>query len=134
MAELCVMFYFPTWFEIKHKSNVSDGFNLFFNMVQKARFSHGQVKKIAMVVLQRNAYFAHPENLVLGMLCDEDEGLCRIAVNKIQCIRKNSHYQCQIIKYQDSEASSSQSNDSSRLAIQKFILPKLNVKTKDIIN
>ena len=45
-----------------------------------------------MEILQRNAYFAHPENLVLGMLCDEDESVSRIAVNKTQYIRKNSHY------------------------------------------
>ena len=86
------MFYFPTWFEIKHKSNVSDRFNHFFNMVQRVqRFPHGQVKKIVMKVLQ-NAYFFHLKNLVLGMLCDEDKVVCRIAVDKIQCIRKNSHY------------------------------------------
>ena len=30
MAEFCVMFCFPTWFEIKHKSNVSDTSNHFF--------------------------------------------------------------------------------------------------------
>ena len=34
MAKFCVMFYFPTWFEIKHKSNVSDRSNHFFNMVE----------------------------------------------------------------------------------------------------
>ena len=59
-------------------------------IVQK--FLYGQVQKLAMEVLQKNAYFAHPENLVLGMLCD-DERVHRIAVNKIQCIRKK----CQII-------------------------------------
>ena len=55
------------------------------------------------------------------MLCNED--MHRIAVNKI-------HYQCQIIKYKDSEASSFQSNDSFKVAVRKFILPKLNVKAK----
>ena len=64
------------------------------------------------------------------MLCDEDEGVCRIAVNKFQCMRKNSHYQCQIIKYQDNKASSSQSNNSSRIAVWKFISPLLNVEAK----
>ena len=58
---------------------------------------------------------------------DENENVHRIAFNKIQCIRKNSYCQCQIIKYQDSEASSSQSNGSSRVAVRKFVLPKLNV-------
>ena len=35
-----------------------------------------------------------------------------------------------MIKYQDSEASLFQSNDSSRVEVWKFILPKLNVKAK----
>ena len=35
-----------------------------------------------------------------------------------------------IIKYQDSEASSSQSNDISQIVVQKFILPNLNVEAK----
>ena len=83
-----------------------------------------------MRVLQKNAYFAHPENLLWGMLCDENESVHRIDVNKIQDIRRNSHYQCQIINYQDSEASLSQSNDGSRVAVRKFIFPKLNVKAK----
>ena len=61
---------------------------------------------------------------------DEDEDVYRIAVYKIQRIRINSHYQCQIIKHQDNEASSSQSNNSFRIALQKFTLSKLNVKAK----
>ena len=117
------------------KTICQDRYNHFFIMVQRVqRFPHSQIQKIAMKVLQRNAYFSHLENLVLGMLCDENEGVHRIAVNKIQCIRKNSHYQCQIIKYQDNETSLSQSNDSSRVAVWKFILPKLIVKPKHITN
>ena len=82
-------FCFPSWFEINHKSNLSNGSNYFFNMVKRVqRFSHGQVQKIVMKVLQKNVYIAHTENLVLGIFCDEDKGVHRIAVNKIQCIRK----------------------------------------------
>ena len=36
-----------------------------------------------MRVLQRNAYFAHAENLLLGMLCHENESVRRIDGNKI---------------------------------------------------
>ena len=112
MAEFCVVFYFPIWFEIYHKSNVSDISNHFLNMVQRVqRFPHGQVQKTAMELLQRNTSFIHPENLVLGMHSDEDKGVRKIAVNKIQCIRKSGYYYCQIIKYQDDEAFSFQSND-----------------------
>ena len=62
-------------------------------MVQSVqRFPHGQVQKVALVVLYRNAYFSHPENqlIVLGILCDEDKDVHRIAVNKIQSIKKRS--------------------------------------------
>jgi len=33
--------------------------------------------------IQRNAFFAHPENILLGMLSDDDENVQRLAVNKI---------------------------------------------------
>ena len=83
-----------------------------------------------MEVLQTNAYFAHPEILVLGMLCDKDENVRRIAVNKIQCINRNNHHQSQFMEHEDCEASSSQSNNNSTTAVRKFILPELNVKAK----
>ena len=55
------------------------------------------------------------------MLCDKEESVCRIAFSKFQCIKKNSHYQSQIIKYQDSETFLSQSNDGSRVGVRKII-------------
>ena len=52
MAKFCVMFYFLSWFEINH--NVSDGSNQLFNMMQKVqKFSHDQVQKIAIEILQK---------------------------------------------------------------------------------
>jgi len=36
-----------------------------------------------MKVLQRNAYFAHSENVILGMLAEYDENIRRRAVDKI---------------------------------------------------
>ena len=73
MAEFCVMFYFLTWFEIKHKSNVSDGSNYFFKHGAKSSkdFLMAKFKKIAIKFLQRHVYSAHPKNQVLNMLCDE---------------------------------------------------------------
>ena len=35
MAEFCIMFYFPTWFEIEHKKKVSDRSNHFLNIIQR---------------------------------------------------------------------------------------------------
>jgi len=48
-----------------------------------------------MKVLQRNAYFAHSENVILGMLAEDDENIRRRAVDKIlNCAVK--HQQPQI--------------------------------------
>ena len=80
---------------------------------KNSKISLGEVQKIAIEVLQRNAYFAHPENIVLGMLCDEDECLRTIAVNKVQSIRRNNHHRSQIFEQQNCEASPSQENSNS---------------------
>ena len=36
-------------------------------------FPDSQVKDIATKVVERNVYFAHPENIMLAMLADENE-------------------------------------------------------------
>ena len=41
-------------------------------------------------VIQRNAYFCHPENLVLSMLADNDVQIRQKAVNTMLDIRTNS--------------------------------------------
>ena len=46
-------------------------------------FPNQNVVKIGLDVLQRNGYFAHPENVLVAMLGDDNEDLRRLAVNKI---------------------------------------------------
>ena len=38
----------------------------------------------------RKCFFAHPENILLGMLGDDDEEIRRLTVNKIQALRGRS--------------------------------------------
>ena len=52
-------------------------------------FSNLKVKTIALKVIERNAYFAHPENTLLGMLADPDESIRNAAVDKIVMHIKN---------------------------------------------
>ena len=35
-------------------------------------FQNCKVREIALKVLERNAYLAHPENILIGMLADEN--------------------------------------------------------------
>ena len=73
-----------------------------------------------MKVLQRNTYFAHSENVILGMLAQDDENICRRAVDKILELR--------------SEASATTDMESSTLessrkdVVRQFKVPKSNVK------
>jgi len=73
-----------------------------------------------MKVLQRNAYFAHSENVILGMLAEDDENIHQRAVDKILELR--------------SEASATTDMESSTLessrkdVVQQFKAPKVNVE------
>jgi len=73
-----------------------------------------------MTVLQRNAYFAHSENVILGMLAEDDENIHRRAVDKILELR--------------SEASATTDMESSTLessrkdVVRQLKVPKINVE------
>jgi len=57
---------------------------IFFKLIERVyQFPTDKAKDILMKVLQRNAYFSHSENVILGMLADDDEDIHRTAVDKI---------------------------------------------------
>ena len=91
IAHFCISVYFPTWFETKKQNQIIHGAKNFFNLVHRIQqFPHSEIRFIASKVVQRNAFFAHPENVLLGMLGDDDEEIRRLAVNKIQGLRGKS--------------------------------------------
>ena len=91
IAHLCISVYLPTWFETKKPNQIIHGAKNFFNLVHRIQqFPHSEIRSIASKVVQRNAFFAHPENVLLGMLGDDDEEIRRLAVNKIQGLRGKS--------------------------------------------
>ena len=77
-TKFCVQVYFPS----------TDGQKNLFDLYKRIQnFPNIKAKNIALNVVERNAYFAHPENILLGMLADPDESICNAAVDKIVCIR-----------------------------------------------
>ena len=55
-----------------------------FNLSQRSvSFPNQKVVEIALKVLQNNGFFAHPENILLAMLVDDDEDLRRMAINNL---------------------------------------------------
>ena len=46
------------------------------------------MRDIALKVLRRNAFFAHPEHVIIAMLGDENKPVRDIAVDKIMSLRE----------------------------------------------
>ena len=66
-----VRVYAPTWFNIKRKPFRKDGARHLFIMIKNSRYQTDELKAMVDPVIQRNSYFAHPENLLLSMMTDD---------------------------------------------------------------
>jgi len=72
-----------------------------------------------MKVLQRNSCFAHSENVIFGMLAEDDENIRQRAVDKILELRSEASATT------DMESSTL---ESSRKDVRQFKVPKINVE------
>ena len=84
------------------------------------KFSDKNLKELAFKILQGNAYFEHHENILLGMLGDEEEDTRRFAVNKILGIRAGNN---SMANNQPSQSAES---------VRKFVITKVNCKAKSL--
>ena len=89
LADFCLTVYFPSWFEIKSNSQLTCGSRNLFNLVQRIlKVPNEIIKETALKVVQRNGFFAHQENILIGMLGDNDEEIRMLEVNKVLSIRQ----------------------------------------------
>ena len=63
--------YIPMWFKIKNKTSVTEEGKHFHQLIQRSHYLEAEIRKQVDAVIQKNAYFAHEENLVLAMLVDD---------------------------------------------------------------
>ena len=80
-------------------------------------FPNKIIQKIAVALLQRNAYFAHHENILLAMLADNNHNVHLLAVNKILSIRV-------------SKKNLDNVGRDEEVDVRKFIIPKINTNAK----
>jgi glutathionyl-hydroquinone reductase len=71
LANFLVQIYVPVWFANETKTIVDDESTHMLHLVQLSRQLTEDVKAAFDPVIQRNAYFAHPENLLLEVIADE---------------------------------------------------------------
>lgn len=81
--------YAPSFFNIKCSSSVLNGSIHFANLIKSTRFLPEKYLTTVNATLQRNGYFAHPENILLAMVNDDDENVRREGWLKIIHARRN---------------------------------------------
>jgi hypothetical protein len=84
-----VAVYAPVFFSVKKNSTCQDGAKNFFLLLKLSRSMSADVKAIIDPVIQRNAYWAHPENILLGMLADHRPYVRSLAIRRILKARDN---------------------------------------------
>lgn len=99
------------WFNIKLKPSCTYGSKHLFNLISYSRSLSDDLKNVIDPIIQRNGYFAAPENLLLSMLCDE---------RKIQRELGLRHFLI--------------ARTESRGGVRKFEVPKINFNAKDYID
>jgi hypothetical protein len=77
------------WFTIKCQDKCTDGPKHLLKQIELQRLLPPDVKKITWPIIQRNAYWAHEENVLLAMLADTDQVNRRAAIDIIKVIRRS---------------------------------------------
>ena len=89
IVKFILFVYAPTWFDIKYHEHWQNGPKNLFNMMVRTRDMPADIRVIVEPVIQRNAFFALPDNLLAGMLADNDKAVREKAVSIISEIRRN---------------------------------------------
>ena len=71
LVRFVVAHYAPVWFTVRQNSSCTDGAKNLHRSVELLRQLPETVQAIVRPVLQRNAFSAHPEQLLLSMVADD---------------------------------------------------------------
>ena len=80
LISLLLNLYIPNYFNIKKNSHCQSGAKNFFNIIELSKDLSPGSRETVERVLQDNAYWAHPENIVIAMLADDNEIIRRSGV------------------------------------------------------
>ena len=83
LVSFILNFYAPSWFHIKANGSGQDGAKNFFFMIQLFQGLEERDQEIIRPVLENNCYFAHPENILLSAVGDENKQTRKVAIEKI---------------------------------------------------
>lgn len=71
--------YVPTYFNIKFDKSCTRGSIHFFNLIKYSNYLTPKYREVMLNVCRNNFYFAHPENILLAMIFDDDVNTRKMA-------------------------------------------------------
>ena len=74
--------YAPVLFNIKTNAACSEGARHVWRMIQLSKYLQAELRTVVDAVIQRNAYFYHPEHLLLALLRDERSHIGELACRR----------------------------------------------------
>ncbi|CAH0555136.1 unnamed protein product [Brassicogethes aeneus] len=80
--------YAPMWFNIKTQSSIKYGSVHLWKTISESRGLPKGVKTIIDKVISTNAYFAHPENILIAMIANERSHIRELGIRRILKTKK----------------------------------------------
>ena len=90
LTTIIVKFSAPMWFHIKRRPYAYQGAVNVHTNLQLLKHLTRKEQELAKTVIQRNAFFAHPDQILLAMCVDEQRAVRSKAVRHIQRIRSET--------------------------------------------
>ena len=91
MVEFLMRHYIPMWYHIRANSTCTSGALNLMRSVELLRTLPTHLQDVIRPVVQRNAFWAHPEAVLLAMAADPDAAVRARAVSTIQQCRQKPH-------------------------------------------
>ena len=101
--------YAPLWFSIKRKNLLQDAPMHLYCMLAWSRYLNARLQAIVDRVIERNAFAAHPKNVLFAMLHDERAHIRELGCRRIQKARSSENPQ----------------------AVRQFAVPPINLDATD---
>ncbi len=75
--------YMPVWFEIKVSKTFTDGPIHLYRSIETSRYLSDNLKQVVDPVIERNAFFAHNENLLFAMIFDKRAHIRELGLRRV---------------------------------------------------
>ena len=88
LAGFVMKVYSPMWFAIKAAPTIANGSLHLWNMIERSRYLPQDQRECVQKVIQPNAYFAHPENLLISMVADANPDIRTLGWRRLKKARR----------------------------------------------